>query len=103
MFDAHPHIGSNKLPKIVSNIRETILKHGGEVHFEHFVTDLIINNDKIEGCETSDDQRFYSNAVILATGHSARDIFELLRKKGIKLEAKEFALGVRIEHPPKSR
>ena len=99
LFDAHPHIGSNKLPKIVSNIRETILKHGGEVHFEHFVTDLIINNDKIEGCETADGQRFYSKAVILATGHSARDIFELLHKKGIKLEAKDFALGVRIEHP----
>src|SRR6056300_454191 len=70
LFDAHPHIGSNKLPKIVSNIRETILKHGGEVHFEHFVTDLIINNDKIEGCETADGQRFYSKAVILSTGHS---------------------------------
>lgn len=99
LCDAHPHIGSNKLPKIVSNIRETILKYGGEVHFEHFVTDLIINDHKIEGCVTSDGKQFDSKAIILATGHSARDIFELLQRKKIKLEAKDFALGVRIEHP----
>ena len=99
LVDAHPHIGSNKLPKLVANIRETILKYGGEVHFDAHVTDLIVRNSKMEGVVVNGDQEYFSRAVILATGHSARDIYYLLHRKGIRLEAKPFALGVRVEHP----
>lgn len=98
LVDAHPHIGSNKLPNVVANIRETILKYGGEVHFDTLVTDLIIENQTIKGVITNDKDEWFSDAVILATGHSARDIFYLLHKKGVFIEAKPFALGVRIEH-----
>lgn len=99
LVDAHPHIGSNKLPKIVANIRETILKFGGEVHFNSFVTDLIVQKGKAKGVIVNDSDEHLADAVILATGHSARDIYHLLDKKGIKIEFKPFALGVRIEHP----
>lgn len=99
LIDAHPHIGSNKLPKIVANIRETILHYGGEIHFEHLVTDFILEESQIKGVVVNDKQAFFAKAVILATGHSARDIFELLHKKQVYIEAKPFALGVRIEHP----
>lgn len=98
LVDAHPHIGSNKLPNVVANIRETILKYGGEIHFDSLVTDFIIENRAIKGVITNDKTEWFSDAVILATGHSARDIFYLLQKKGILIEAKPFALGVRIEH-----
>ncbi len=98
LVDAHPHIGSNKLPVVVANIRATILKYGGEVHFDALVTDFIIENQTIKGVVVNDNKDFLAKAVILATGHSARDIFYLLDKKGIAIEAKPFALGVRIEH-----
>lgn len=99
LIDAHPHIGSNKLPKIVANIRETIQHHGGEVHFDAHVNDLIIEQGRMTGVVYNDGQRRIGKAVILATGHSARDIYELLLRRGIRIEAKPFALGVRIEHP----
>lgn len=99
LVDAHPHIGTNKLPKVVQNIRETILKYGGEIHFETRVTDFIIKNNKIQAIQLNNRDEMPANRVILATGHSARDIFYLLHKKEIALEAKSFAMGVRVEHP----
>ncbi len=99
LVDAHPHIGSNKLPNIVANIRETILNHGGEIHFNSQVTDLIIKNGKAKGVIVNQSTEHLSDAVILATGHSARDIFQLLAEKKITIAFKPFALGVRIEHP----
>jgi uncharacterized FAD-dependent dehydrogenase len=99
LVDAHPHIGTNKLPKIVQNIRETIIKFGGEVHFETRVTDLIIKENKIQAIHLLDGREMTANRVILATGHSARDIYELLHKHEIALKAKSFAMGVRVEHP----
>lgn len=98
LVDAHPHIGTNKLPQIIVAMREEIINSGGEVHFESKLTDLIIEKGEIKGVEINEGQnRMFSN-VILATGHSARDIFELLHKKGLQLNAKSFALGVRVEH-----
>ena len=99
LVDAHPHIGTNKLPKVVQNIRETILKHGGEIHFETRVTDFIIKDNKIKAIQLKNEAEIPVEKVILATGHSARDIFYLLHKKQIALEAKSFAMGVRVEHP----
>ncbi|MDO7172964.1 NAD(P)/FAD-dependent oxidoreductase [Mariniflexile sp. AS56] len=99
LVDAHPHIGTNKLPKVVQNIRETILNFGGEVHFETRVTDFVIKNNKIQAIQLNHSSEMPANRVILATGHSARDIFYLLHKKEIALEAKSFAMGVRVEHP----
>ncbi|MFT5761713.1 MAG: putative FAD-dependent dehydrogenase [Polaribacter sp.] len=99
LIDAHPHIGTNKLPKIIQNIRETILNHGGEIHFESRVTDFIIKNDKLQALQLQNGTEMTVNSVILATGHSARDIYELLHKKEIALKAKSFAMGVRVEHP----
>jgi len=105
LIDAHPHIGSNKLPNIVAAIRETILKHGGEIHFHSLVKDFIIQKNNIRGVvvrhsqdENSIEKEHRADAVILATGHSARDIFYLLEKRKIHIAAKPFALGVRIEH-----
>ena len=99
LIDAHPHIGSNILPKVVENIRNTILKCGGEIHFDSRLTDLLIEKNKLKGIVVNNEKEFLSDAVILGTGHSARDIFYLLYKKGIKIESKPFAMGVRIEHP----
>ena len=99
LVDAHPHIGSNKLPGIVANIRQTILHYGGEVHFDSHVTDLILRDGKIQGVQVNGSEEYFAKAVILATGHSARDIYYLLHRKNILLEPKPFALGVRIEHP----
>ncbi len=99
LIDAHPHIGSDKLPAIISNIRNTIINSGGVVKFNTRVDDLIIENDCIKGVVTNEGEKIISRAVILATGHSARDIYEMLNNKGIELEAKSFAMGVRIEHP----
>lgn len=99
LIDAHPHIGSNKLPKVVANIRETILHHGGQIHFGHHVTDLIVREGRVRGVVVNDEREYPAEAVILATGHSARDVYYLLHRKGIRLEPKPFALGVRIEHP----
>lgn len=97
--NTHPHIGTNKLPQIIVAIRETIVDAGGEVHFEHKLTDLRITDNQISGIEINHTNSFSFNHVILATGHSARDIFELLHRKNITIEAKPFALGVRVEHP----
>lgn len=98
-MDARPHIGTNKLPQIITAIRETILNAGGEVHFNQKVVDFDIKFGKISGVIVNDGELLAADAVILATGHSARDIYELLHRKGITVEAKPFALGVRIEHP----
>ncbi len=98
LIEAHPHIGSNKLPVVVANIRETILKYGGEVRFGAFVTDFIIENNELLGVIINEKDELIAEAVILATGHSARDIYYLLDKKKIEMEAKPFALGVRAEH-----
>ena len=99
LIEAHPHIGTNKLPQIIQDIREKIIECGGEVLFETRVTDILIKNNEINGVVTQNGDRILSNKLILATGHSARDIFELLHRKGILIEAKPFALGVRAEHP----
>ncbi len=99
LYEAHPHIGTNKLPHIITAIRNQILECGGQFLFEKKVCNFILENDRIKSVETADGNSFDAHAVILATGHSARDIFELLHKKKIFIEAKPFALGVRIEHP----
>ena len=99
LIDAYPHIGSNKLPKIVAAIRETILAHGGEIHFNSCLTDLIIQNGVCEGVVINEKQEYRAKGIILATGHSARDIYYLLDQKGVSIAFKPFALGVRIEHP----
>lgn len=99
--DAHPHIGSNRLPKIVQNIRETIINHGGEIHFNERVIDFVLTDSVMKGVITNSGKEFIGEAVILATGHSARDIFYLLHKHNILIEPKPFAMGVRIEHPQK--
>jgi uncharacterized protein len=98
LFDAHPHIGTNKLPRVVTELRQSILNAGGEIHFNTKVTDLILQGDTIKGVITQDNNSITGEAVILATGHSARDIFQLLHRKNIAIEAKPFALGVRVEH-----
>lgn len=98
MIDAHPHIGTNKLPQIIVAMRETIIEYGGEVRFEEKVTDIITENGEVKAIEINGSSIHEFNNVIIATGHSARDIFELFHKKNWALEAKAFALGVRIEH-----
>ena len=99
LYEAHPHIGTNKLPAIITAMREKIEACGGDFLFEKKVTDFILNNEKIDAVKTADGNVFEANAFILATGHSAHDIFELLNRKKILVEAKPFALGVRVEHP----
>ena len=99
LYEAHPHIGTNKLPQIITAMRKTIVNSGGEFLFEKKVADFIIKDNEIKGVKTADGNSFEANAVILATGHSARDIFELLHAKKILIESKPFALGVRVEHP----
>ena len=99
LVEAHPHIGTNKLPQIIQDIREKIIECGGEVLFEKRVTDILIKNKEVDGVVLQDGSTINSSKIILATGHSARDIFELLDKKQIYIEAKPFALGVRAEHP----
>ena len=97
-IDAHPHIGTNKLPKIIENIRETIINYGGEIHFNSRLTDIIIKNNKTHSIVLKNSTIINCSKLILATGHSARDIFELLNEKGVTLETKSFAMGVRVEH-----
>jgi uncharacterized protein len=100
LVEAHPHIGSNKLPVIVAKMRETIENHGGEVHFNSLVTDFIIDkNQTLKGVIVNEKIEYLAKATILATGHSARDIYYLCYKKNVRLEEKSYALGVRIEHP----
>ncbi len=99
LSDAHPHIGTNKLPHIITAMRTSILECGGQIHFEQKVTDFLLQRDTIKAVKTDTGETFEGGAFILATGHSARDIFELLQEKNILIESKAFALGVRIEHP----
>lgn len=99
LSDAHPHIGSNKLPKIVTEIRETIEKLGGRVVFNTKIVDFIISEGVLSGVIDEEGKSYQAKATILATGHSARDIYYLLHQKGVRVESKDFALGVRIEHP----
>ncbi|CCK80799.1 NAD(P)/FAD-dependent oxidoreductase [Desulfobacula toluolica] len=98
LVNAHPHIGSNKLPGIIKSIRNTILSCNGEIHFNTRVKDLIMEHDRIKGVRTDNDE-FLADGVILATGHSARDVYMMLDRCGIALESKPFAMGVRVEHP----
>ncbi|HYK45029.1 MAG TPA: FAD-dependent monooxygenase [Parafilimonas sp.] len=99
LYESHPHIGTNKLPHIITAIRKQIIHCGGEFLFEKKVIDFIVRDQLIQSVVTTDGQIFKGDAVILATGHSARDIFQLLDSKKILIEAKPFALGVRVEHP----
>lgn len=99
LIDAHPHIGTNMLPRIITNIREKIIEAGGEIHFNSRVADFIVEDDRCTGVMLSDTTLIEAEAVILATGHSAREIYELLYERGISIEAKTFAVGVRAEHP----
>ena len=99
LIDAHPHIGSNKLPKIIAAIRETIERCGGKIMFNSKVEDFIIQGNKVTGVKIEGGVTINGTSVILATGHSARDIYTLLNRLDITIEAKPFALGLRIEHP----
>jgi len=99
LIEAHPHIGTNKLPQIIQDIREKIIECGGQVLFETRVTDIVIKNNEVQGIVTQKGETITANKLILATGHSARDIYELLNRKQVFLEAKPFAIGVRAEHP----
>jgi len=99
LVEAHPHIGTNKLPAIITAIRKLIIARGGAVHFNTQVTGMNIKGDQISGVKTAGGRTYSGNQVILATGHSARDIYEMLHRSGIEIHAKSFALGVRVEHP----
>lgn len=105
LIDAHPHIGTDKLPRLVSNIRECVIEHGGEYHFQTRVSDIERGEDGVITVTAIDEKdgesalTYNAKAVIVATGHSARDIYELFDKKGWELQAKGFAMGVRVEHP----
>jgi uncharacterized FAD-dependent dehydrogenase len=99
LIDAHPHIGTNKLPKIISAIREQLIACGAEVRFDTKLTDIHCKGNVLTGIEVNQEELIPCTHLILATGHSARDIYTLLAKKGIATESKPFALGVRIEHP----
>jgi uncharacterized FAD-dependent dehydrogenase len=99
LYTSHPHIGTNKLPKIIQNIREHIIACGGEVHFNEHVSDFEVERNIIKKIHCSSGNTFEADEVVLATGHSAKDIYLLLHRKNILIEAKPFALGVRIEHP----
>ena len=98
LVDAHPHIGTDKLPRVIENMRNTIIECGGEVHFETRMDSLIIEKNKITGIETNTGKTF-KGPVILATGHSARDVYQWLYENGVEMEAKGIAVGVRLEHP----
>ena len=98
LVDAHPHIGTDKLPAVIENMRNQILTCGGEVHFETRMNDIILRQDEVVGIRTSNGKEMIG-PVILATGHSARDVYRLLQAKGIRQESKALALGVRLEHP----
>ncbi|MDO7847486.1 FAD-binding protein [Hymenobacter sp. M29] len=99
LVDAHPHIGTNKLPAVVQALREAIIEAGGEVRFESRMTDLLLENNRLRGVVLASGEVLEAEATILATGHSARDIYELLDRRGVLIEAKPFAMGVRVEHP----
>ena len=98
LVDAHPHIGTDKLPRVIENIRKTILGCGGEVHFQTRVTELMIDGNSVNGVICADGSS-YNGPVILATGHSARDVYRMLKEQCVKIEPKGIAVGVRLEHP----
>ena len=98
LVDAHPHIGTNKLPKIISSMRKAVIEAGGEVHFNAKLTDIRVDNSQIQSIQINNESWHEFDDVVLATGHSARDIYYLLHAKKIKIEAKPFAIGVRVEH-----
>ena len=99
LYEAHPHLGTDKLPGIISDIRKSITDAGGKFILEKKVTDFIVEGNEVRGVITSDNEKFLSQYVILATGHSARDIYDICHNRGIELEMKPFAMGVRVEHP----
>ncbi|PID40389.1 MAG: FAD-binding protein, partial [Proteobacteria bacterium] len=99
LVDGHPHVGSNRLPDIVAAMRKTIQRYGGEIHFGSRVFDLSLHNGRVTGVKLEDGKRIDAAAIILATGHSAYDVYTMLRRRKIDLEAKPFAMGVRVEHP----
>lgn len=103
LSDAHPHIGTDKLPKVIEAMRETIKRCGGEVHFQTRMDELLINGNKVEGvrctCLETSEHKEFLGPVILATGHSARDVYRWLHRSGVEIEAKDLAIGVRLEHP----
>lgn len=99
LYESHPHIGTNKLPHIITAMRQQIIDCGGQVLFQHKVTNVVLQNNTATGVVVNNSNTIHADAVVVATGHSARDIFELLHNRNILLEAKPFALGVRIEHP----
>ncbi|MDZ4715763.1 MAG: NAD(P)/FAD-dependent oxidoreductase [Cytophagales bacterium] len=101
LYDAHPHIGTNRLPQLIQQIRSTILECGGEILFNTHVTDFVIAGDQLQAVVTATGEQIAAESFILATGHSARDVFELLSKKQILIEPKPFAVGVRVEHEQK--
>ena len=98
-INTRPHIGTNKLPQIIESLRERILSCGGEIHFNSKLTDIDVQHHELRSIEINGNVKYEIDSLILATGHSARDIYEMLQRKNIKIEAKPFALGVRIEHP----
>lgn len=99
LYETHNHIGTDRLPEVIRNICDTITSHGGEIHYETKMTDLIVKNNCAIGIICNDGAEFKGEAVVLASGHSARDIYEMLNRNNIALEAKGFAIGVRAEHP----
>lgn len=99
LIDARPHIGTNKLPRIIEKIRESILSAGAEIHFDTKITDFNIQSNKLNSAISSNGNEYEGEALILATGHSARDIYKLLHNKNIEIEAKPIAIGIRVEHP----
>jgi uncharacterized FAD-dependent dehydrogenase len=98
LIDAHPHIGTNKLPEVITEIREFILERGGEILFNTRVTEFMIESSSIKGVVSQKGDKISAKKLILATGHSARDVYELLHRQYVEIEAKPFALGVRVEH-----
>lgn len=98
LIDAHPHVGTDKLPGVIVNIRKTIEKYGGEIHFNTRVSDLLIREQQVYGV-VADGQEFLARNVILATGHSARDVYRMLHRQSVSMETKDFAVGLRLEHP----
>jgi uncharacterized FAD-dependent dehydrogenase len=99
LYEAHPHIGSDRLPRVIEAIRKTIIHYGGEIHFDKRVTELVIKDARVCGCKTACGDSVDAAALILATGHSAHDVYAMLDRQGIAMEAKGFAMGVRAEHP----
>jgi uncharacterized FAD-dependent dehydrogenase len=99
LVDAHPHIGTNKLPGIIARIRKFILSSGGDIHFDTRITELLVNSAAVSGVITQSGDKLHVRKLILATGHSARDIYQMLQRQNIAIEVKPFALGVRVQHP----